>query len=42
MYSRVSWQDLGPQSQMAVVLSSEVLKLVPVYEQAKSNDDRDK
>ncbi|XP_028408410.1 transportin-3-like [Dendronephthya gigantea] len=34
--------DLGPQSQMAVVLSSEVLKLVPIYEQAKSNDDRDK
>ncbi|CAB3980536.1 transportin-3-like isoform X2 [Paramuricea clavata] len=41
-YAIFSVGDLGPQSQMAAALSSEVLKLVPMYEQAKSNSDHDR
>ena len=41
-YAIYSVGDLGPQSQMAAALSSEVLKLVPMYEQAKSNSDHDR
>lgn len=37
-----SAENLGPGYQMAAVLFTEVLKLVPLYEQARSNDDIDR
>ncbi|CAB4018555.1 transportin-3 isoform X2, partial [Paramuricea clavata] len=40
-YAIFSVGDLEPQCQMAAALSFEVLKLVPMYEQAKSNSDHD-